>query len=89
MVNLGNIIEFIIKAFKYLKKNISLIECVAAVLFILFIPLIARVNFMQNDDWNRTTSVIRFLAGKKVEEKDLNFPGSIFIGPKIFLYKKK
>ena len=56
-------ITTISKVYEYLKKHISLIEVVSLVLFIVFMPLISKVNFMQNDDWNRTTSVIRFLSG--------------------------
>jgi len=48
---------------RYLKKNIPVLEVVAIELFIWFYPWISRVNFMQNDDWNRTTSVARFLTG--------------------------
>jgi hypothetical protein len=33
------------------------------ILLVALFPWISRVNFMQNDDWNRTTSVIRFLSG--------------------------
>ncbi len=51
------------KYLNYLKKNISSIEILSLLLFVFFIPLISKVNFMQNDDWNRTTSVVRFLLG--------------------------
>jgi len=47
----------------FLKKYISIHEIVLIALLVLFLPLISKVNFMQNDDWNRTTSVVRFLSG--------------------------
>jgi len=47
---------------KMIKKYIPLILFSTAV-FLLFIPLINKVNFMQNDDWNRVTSVARFMRG--------------------------
>lgn len=51
------------RVLSFLKKNISVQEIASFVLLFSFIPLINRVNFMQNDDWNRTTSVVRFLSG--------------------------
>ncbi|MFH1979170.1 MAG: glycosyltransferase family 39 protein [Patescibacteria group bacterium] len=48
---------------KNLKTKFPMIEIAALLLLIAFFPLIAKVNFMQNDDWNRTTSVARFLNG--------------------------
>ncbi len=33
------------------------------ILFFAHVTLVSKVNFMQNDDWNRTTSVKRFLYG--------------------------
>lgn len=51
------------RLFLFLKKNISLHEIIFVALLVLFLPLISKVNFMQNDDWNRTTSVVRFLSG--------------------------
>ena len=47
---------------KTVKKYIPLVLLSTAV-FLLFIPLINKVNFMQNDDWNRITSVARFMRG--------------------------
>jgi len=47
----------------FLKKYISIHEIALIALLVLFLPLISKVNFMQNDDWNRTTSVVRFLSG--------------------------
>ncbi len=41
----------------------SVFEWVSLVLFLSFFSLISKVNFMQNDDWNRTTSVVKFLSG--------------------------
>lgn len=38
-------------------------EIVSAVLFLLLIPLYSFVNFYQNDDWNRNSTVLRFLTG--------------------------
>ena len=49
--------------FSFIKKNISVHEVVLVILFIFLFSLINKVNFMQNDDWNRTTSVVRFLSG--------------------------
>lgn len=46
----------------FIKKNINPVLIVGLVLFIAFFGLVLKVNFMQNDDWNRTTSVIRFLS---------------------------
>lgn len=54
---------FINKIISYIKKNISIIELVPVVLVIVLFPWISRVNFMQNDDWNRTSTVIRFISG--------------------------
>lgn len=51
------------KIISVLKKNVSVTEIMAVLLFIVLFPLISKVNFMQNDDWNRTTSIIRFLSG--------------------------
>lgn len=51
------------RIFSFLKKHISLHEIIFIVLLVLFLPLISKVNFMQNDDWNRTTSIVRFLSG--------------------------
>ena len=51
------------KIISYIRKNITLIEIIPVVLIVAFFPWISRVNFMQNDDWNRTTSVVRFLSG--------------------------
>lgn len=48
---------------KNIKTKFPAIEVAALLLLLAFIPLIAKVNFMQNDDWNRTTSVARFLKG--------------------------
>lgn len=48
---------------KNLKSKFPLIGIVSLLLLVIFIPLISKVNFMQNDDWNRTTSVVRFLSG--------------------------
>lgn len=38
-------------------------EIVSIFLFLALIPLYSYINFYQNDDWNRNTTVIRFLAG--------------------------
>lgn len=46
---------------KGVSKHLILISSLC--LFLIFLPLINKVNFMQNDDWNRTTSVERFLKG--------------------------
>jgi hypothetical protein len=51
------------RVLSFLKKNISIHEVASVILLLLLIPLISKVNFMQNDDWNRTTSVVRFLSG--------------------------
>ena len=44
-------------------KNIFQFRIALIALLVLLLPLISKVNFMQNDDWNRTTSVVRFLSG--------------------------
>jgi hypothetical protein len=46
-----------------ISKTISYAEIVSLILFLALLPLVNQVNFMQNDDWNRTTSVGRFLQG--------------------------
>ncbi len=46
-----------------LSKHFPVFEVVALVLFALFFKMVSKVNFMQNDDWNRTTSVLRFMSG--------------------------
>ena len=51
------------RIFSFLKKYVSVHETVLVALLVLFLPLISKVNFMQNDDWNRTTSIVRFLSG--------------------------
>ncbi|MFZ2663815.1 MAG: hypothetical protein WAX66_00400 [Patescibacteria group bacterium] len=51
------------KVFEYIKRKVSIVELSTLLLFVIFIPLISKVTFMQNDDWNRTTSIIRFLKG--------------------------
>jgi len=48
---------------EHIERKLPLAELVSLLLFLVFVPLIQKVNFMQNDDWNRTTSVIRFLHG--------------------------
>ena len=55
--------DFTSRILSFLKKYISLHEIIFIALLVLFFPLVGRVNFMQNDDWNRTTSIIRFLSG--------------------------
>ena len=47
----------------FIKIILDPINLVSIILFLFYIPLIAKVNFMQNDDWNRTTSIVRFLSG--------------------------
>ncbi|MFC1755891.1 hypothetical protein ACFLZK_00660 [Patescibacteria group bacterium] len=47
---------------KMIKKYIPFI-LFSTVVFLLFIPLISKVNFVQNDDWNRVTSAARFMRG--------------------------
>lgn len=44
-----------------MKKYLA--EIVSIVLFLVLIPLYSYVNFYQNDDWNRNTTIIRFLSG--------------------------
>jgi hypothetical protein len=39
------------------------IEIFSIFIFIILIPLFSHVNFYQNDDWNRNTSLLRFLNG--------------------------
>jgi len=38
-------------------------EIFSVFIFALLIPVYSLVNFYQNDDWNRNTSILRFLAG--------------------------
>lgn len=38
-------------------------ELVSILLFLSLIPLYSYINFYQNDDWNRNTSLLRFLGG--------------------------
>ena len=47
----------------FLSKHFPVFEIVTVILFLLFFRMISKVNFMQNDDWNRTTSVLRFMSG--------------------------
>lgn len=49
--------------FSLVRKYLGTLEALALALFVLFMPLISRVNFMQNDDWNRISSVARFMHG--------------------------
>jgi hypothetical protein len=48
---------------RFLSKHFPVFEIVTVILFLLFFKMISKVNFMQNDDWNRTTSVLRFMSG--------------------------
>jgi len=54
-----NIMNLIIR--KFLERY--LIEAVSLILFLSLISLFSYVNFYQNDDWNRNSTLLRFLAG--------------------------
>lgn len=54
-----NIMILIIR--KFIEKY--LIELISLVLFASLVYLYSFINFYQNDDWNRNTTILRFLAG--------------------------
>jgi len=54
-------ISIFLKIFLFFKRFSA--ESASILVFCLLIPLYSYVNFYQNDDWNRNSTILRFLAG--------------------------
>ena len=57
-------------------------EFASILLFLVLIPLYSHVNFYQNDDWNRNTTILRFIQGdfKLLEVTATTFYSQGFLG---------